>query len=168
MINLDYYYDQDYDDLTENDKDYVHLVETCHDYQGDCPEEYILHLEGIIKDINLTDIDFPSLFIEALEFDNINMTDLFLTKGFDINDNYIVDSFKEYCYYNQMDLITYLLSKGFNLTNKLFNEIQYEFENGTKSGVKDQFTLDYLSSIIHMNKFKKITKLKNRISEKEN
>ena len=166
MINLDYYYEQDPDDLTENELDYVNLVETCQEYDGDCPEEDIIHLKGTIKDMKLTDIDFPSLFIEALEFGNKNMSEMFLSKGFDINDNYIVDSFKEYCCYDQMDLIIYLLSKGFNLTTKLFNEIQYEFENGTKTGVKDQSTLDYLSSIIQMNKFKKIMKLKMRISEK--
>ena len=165
MINLDYYYDQDYDDLTENEQDYVNLVETCWHYEGNFPEEDIPHFKGIIKEIQLTAIDFPSIFIEALENKNINLSDLFLSKGFDINDNYIVDSFKEYCRYNQMDLITYLLSKGFIVTNKLFNEIEYEFECETKSGVKDQSTLDYLRSIIHKNKFNKIMKLNKRIFE---
>lgn len=168
MINLDYYYNKGYDNLTENEHEYVNLVETCWNYAGNFPEEDIPHFKEIIKDINLTDIDFPSLFIEALETENINLSDLFLAKGFDINDNYIVDSFKEYCRYNQMDLITYLLSKGFNVTNKHFNDIQYEFECETKSGVKDQSTLDFLSSIIHKNKFNKIMKLKKRISEKTN
>lgn len=168
MINLDYYYEQDPDDLTENELDYVNLVETCQEYDGDCPEENIIHLKGTIKDMKLTDIDFPSLFIEALEFGNINLSEMFLSKGFDINDIYIVDSFKEYCRYNQMDLITYLLSKGFNVTNKIFYDIQYEFECETKSGVKNQSTLDFLSSIIHKNKFNKIMKLKKRISEKTN
>lgn len=29
MINLDYYYEQDYEDLTENEINYINLVETC-------------------------------------------------------------------------------------------------------------------------------------------
>lgn len=168
MINLDYYYEQDPEDLTENEIDYVNLVETCWDYQGDCPKEYIFHLEGIIKDFELSDIDFPSLFIESLEFGNKNMSDMYLKKGFDINDQYIVDSFKEYCCYNQMDLIRYLLSRNFILTNKIFNEIQFEFEYGNKSGVKDQSTLNYLSSVVLQNRINKINKFKKRISEKMN
>lgn len=167
MINLDYYYySQDLNNLTANEIEYVILVETIWENDGDFPEEYILQLESNISHLQLNDMDFPSLFIESLEYGNINLSDMFLKKGFDINDQYIVDSFIEYCCYNQLDLIDYLLSKGFNLTNKIFNEIQNEFYCGTNFGEKEQSTLDYLSSIVNSNKIEKIMKLKKRIEDK--
>ncbi len=138
-------------------------METIWENEGDLPEEYILQLESNIQHLQLNAIDFPSLFIESLEYGNINLSDMFFRKGINVNDQYIVDFFKEYCYYNQLDLIDYLLSKGFNLTNKIFNEIQDEFYSGTNFGEKEQSTLDYLSSIINSNKIEKIMKLKKRI-----
>lgn len=161
MIDLESL-DINYDELTEIEQDYYNLIEVCQNFQEVYCEKDIPHFEHIIKDINLDEMNFPLLFIEALEFDNFSLSEIFFNKGIDINDEYIVGLFIEYCIHDEKTLVNRLLEKGLNLTNNLIKRIEFKFKNTSCGNTNDTF--EYVKLKKNEYRLKKISNFKKRIS----
>lgn len=162
MKNIKVHFKIDYENLTNEEKIYNKILMMCmnfEDHEIDC---YPI-LPYYFEILNLDDSEFRDLFITSIGNKNLILGDILFNQGVDINHEDIIDSFKELCFYNQLEIIQYLLYKGFLVTTKIKNDIITEFENDFILGFSKRMTVDYVEQVWTKKRIDKINKLKCRI-----
>lgn len=152
----------DYDQLDEDEKIYNKILFMCMSFEDSEIDCYRI-LPSYFEKLNLDESEYRDLFITAFANKNFVLADIFYDKGVDISHKDVINAFKEVCSYNQLSIIKYLIDKDFQVTTKIKNEINTEFENEFIPGFSKKDTLDYVEKIWFQNRIKKIIRLKERI-----
>lgn len=162
MKDIKVHFKIDHDNLTDEEKVYNKILFMCMSFEDseiDCYPILPIYFEML----NLDDYEFRDLFITTIANRNFVLADIFFDQGVDINHQDIINPFKEFCFYNQLETIQYLVYKGFQVTTKIKNDIITEFENGFIPGFSKRNTVDHVEKIWFQNRIEKICQLKKRI-----
>lgn len=162
MKDIKVHFKVDYDQLDEDEKTYNKILFMCMSFEDSEIDCYPI-LPIYLKKLNLNESEFRDLFITSLGNKNFVLSDIFFSQGVDVNNQEIINAFKELCFYNQLDIIQYLIYKDFQVTTKIKNDIISEFETGFIPGFSKRKTIDYIEKIWFENRIKKILQLKKRI-----
>lgn len=162
MKNIKVHFKIDDDQLDENEKIYNKILVMCMSFEDSEIDCYPI-LPYYFKFLNIHEFEFRELFITAVGNKNFILADILYNQGVDLNHEDIIDAFKELCFYNQLEIIQYLLEKGLNIDTKTMNEIISEFENDFIPGFSKRNTVNYIEKVWTQNRHKKINRLKNRI-----
>jgi hypothetical protein len=162
MKDIKVHFKVDNDNLTAEEKVYNKILIMCMSFEDseiDCYPILPIYFEML----NLDNSEFRDLFISAIGNKNFILADIFINQGVNINHKGIIDAFKELCFYNQIEIIQYLVHRGFQVTTKIKNEIIKEFETDFIPGFSKMNTVNYIEKIWLQNRIKKIIQLKKRI-----
>lgn len=162
MKDIKVHFKVDNDNLTAEEKIYKKILIMCMSFEDseiDCYPILPIYFEML----NLDNSEFRDLFISAIGNKNFILADIFINQGVNINHEDIIDAFKELCFYNQLEIINYLVDRGFQVTTKIKNEIIREFDIEFIPGFSKRGTIEYVEKIWFKNRIEKISNLRNRI-----
>jgi hypothetical protein len=162
MKDIKVHFKVDNDNLTDEEKVYNKVLIMCMSFEDseiDCYPILPIYFEML----KLDNSEFRDLFISVIGNKNFILADIFFNHGVNINHVDIIDAFKELCFYNQIEIIQYLVDRGFQVTTKIKNEIRSEFETEFFPGFNKRDTIEYVEKIWFQNRIEKIYSLRNLI-----